>query len=304
MRVRNIVICIALAPLVLGSAQPVRLEPASPWNVDYAANSCRLFRDFGSAATLTKFALESASPGEMDMLIVGKPLRTSASTVAARLLPVGSKTFDGMVVKAAGTGDPAVLWSNIPMLPDATLAEIEREREQRRRNPGVRPPPMPVAVQAARRAQQQQFANAVTALEIQISRRSTVVLEMESFGKAMAAFNKCSRDSLKDWGVDPDLDDKIVRPPWAINPTRWLGSDDYPADMVKNGKQSDVTLRLLVDAAGKVTKCTSLSHFEDEEFNRISCARVSQRARFEPAELADGTKVPSYYTFRIKFRIG
>jgi protein TonB len=74
--------------------------------------------------------------------------------------------------------------------------------------------------------------------------------------------------------------------------------------MVKNGKQSDVTLRLLVDAAGKVTKCTSLSHFEDEEFNRISCARVSQRARFEPAELADGTKVPSYYTFRIKFRIG
>jgi hypothetical protein len=28
-----------------------------------------------------------------------------------------------------------------------------------------------------------------------------------------------------------------------------------------------------------------------------------KRARFEPAELADGTKVPSYYVNRVKFRM-
>jgi hypothetical protein len=29
-----------------------------------------------------------------------------------------------------------------------------------------------------------------------------------------------------------------------------------------------------------------------------------KRARFEPAELADGTKVPSYYIRRVIFRMG
>ena len=68
-------------------------------------------------------------------------------------------------------------------------------------------------------------------------------------------------------------------------------------------KESDVSIRLLVDATGKVTKCTSLSHFNEIEFNRITCDLVTKRARFAPAELADGTKVASYFTRRIVFRI-
>lgn len=119
----------------------------------------------------------------------------------------------------------------------------------------------------------------------------------------MKAFEQCSRDSLKDWGVDPDVDDQIVRPVWAANPASWLFASDYPIDMLKRGEESQVAVRLLVDAAGKITKCTSLSHFDEPEFNRITCDRIMSRARLEPAELADGTKVPSYYTQRVVFQI-
>jgi protein TonB len=73
--------------------------------------------------------------------------------------------------------------------------------------------------------------------------------------------------------------------------------------MLKSGEQSDVKVRLLVDASGRVTKCTSLSHFKAPEFNQVVCANFTKRARFEPAELADGTKVPSYYATQIHWRI-
>ena len=56
-------------------------------------------------------------------------------------------------------------------------------------------------------------------------------------------------------------------------------------------------------AAGKVTSCTSLSHFDSPEFNKVACAKLVARPRFEPAELADGTRVASYYTINIVFRI-
>jgi TonB family protein len=303
MRFKSMLVCAGMAPLLLAATEPLRLQPAGPWDVDYAENSCRLLRTFGDGKTLVKFGLESAAPGEMDMLVAGKPLQTSAEEVGARFLPVGTKTFDGMVVKTVGSGDPAIIWSNVPMLPEQTLARLKKEGEEHRRNPGVRPPPTSLAEQADRLAQRQQFATTITELEIQTTHQRSVTLETGSLGAAIAAFDKCSRDSLKDWGVDPALEDRIVRPVWGANPQNWLSSADYPNNMLMNGKESDVTLRLLVDATGQITKCTSLSHFADEEFNRISCSKVTQRARFEPAELEDGTKVPSYYTFRIHFRI-
>ena len=52
-----------------------------------------------------------------------------------------------------------------------------------------------------------------------------------------------------------------------------------------------------------MTSCTSLSHFDAPEFNKVVCDKFKARARCEPAELADGTKVPSYYTAHIVFRI-
>jgi protein TonB len=73
--------------------------------------------------------------------------------------------------------------------------------------------------------------------------------------------------------------------------------------MLVLSRESVVKVRVLVDATGHVTKCTSLSHFNAPEFNKITCEKFSARARFEPAELADGTKVPSYYVNKVHFRI-
>jgi hypothetical protein len=130
-----------------------------------------------------------------------------------------------------------------------------------------------------------------------------VILETGSLGQAIKMFDKCSRDSLRDWGVDPDMEDKIVRPVWAPDPGKWFSSTDYPTDMVARGEESVVKVRLLVDASGKPTKCTSLSHFKEPSFNDVVCDKFMKRAHFAPAELADGTKVPSFYTNIIVFQM-
>ena len=73
--------------------------------------------------------------------------------------------------------------------------------------------------------------------------------------------------------------------------------------MLAMRQESVVKVRVLVDATGHVTKCTTVSHFNEPEFGKITCAKFTARARFEPAELADGTKVPSYYVNNIIWRI-
>jgi hypothetical protein len=160
-----------------------------------------------------------------------------------------------------------------------------------------------VAEKATLKAYRQDFAAKANEIEIDVSRSRPVILETGSLGEAITLFDKCSRDSLRDWGVDPDVEDKIVRPVWAPKLSSWFSSSDYPSEMFMQGIQSEVKFRLLVDASGRVTKCTSLTHFSQPEFAKVVCDGIMRRASFEPAELADGTKVPSYYVNRVIFKI-
>ena len=304
MRIQSIVAVIAASPLILGAAEPIHIPPSSPWVVDYADESCRLIRTFGEGKTETSLILESSAPGEMDMLAVGKPLRTYLTAVPARFVPVGGKTFEGRVAESATNHDPAILWSStIRMLPDAVYDSYEEEFGNPRYDPAVRPPPLNLAKRQTYAEQRIQFAAGITGLEVQTRPGRSVILDTGSLGKALEIFDKCGDDSMRDWGVDTTIEDRIVRPVWPLNPGKWLFAEDYPAAMVDQGKESEVTVRLLIDATGVVTKCTSLSHFAEEEFNRISCEAIRKRARFAPAELPDGTKVPSFTTRRVNFRI-
>jgi TonB family protein len=302
-RVPAFIVAVATMSSMANTAvSPVRLGPSTPWVLDYAENSCRLSRAFGDHQSHTVLLFESTAPGEMSLVAVGKPLATFLTAVPAKFAPVQSKPITGSPERTTD-GEPGVLWSGLTLLPDALLERVAKSAEQRKARPGVRPPPIDVGERDAERAARQAFASSSNELEIDVRRGRPVILETGPLGEPIKMFDECSRESLRDWGVDPDLNDKIVRPVWAPDPSRWFSSADYPEAMVVRLRESEVRVRLLVDAAGRVTKCTSLSHFDEPEFNRITCDKFVKRARFEPAELADGTKVPSYYVIKVNFRI-
>ena len=303
MRFRSAIFCLALAPLLIGASEPIRLQPTSKWVLDRPENSCRLSRSFGDGKDKTVVVFEGVGPGEMDMLVVGKPLDSWRVGVPAKFLPIQNKSFNGEAATSAKSGDPALLWSHVPMLLDSTLQRLSERARAERPQPGVRPRPVDLAEQAALRAEREQFAAAANAIEIDVRREKPVLLETGSLGEPVKMFDQCLRDSLRAWGADPDLEDKIARRPWPMDRAHWLTADDYPPEMASTHNESEVSFRLLVDAAGNVSKCTSLSHFRHKEFDAVVCAKLTQRAKFAPAELADGTKVPSYYVNRVVFQL-
>jgi hypothetical protein len=303
MRANSIVAILATMPLLAAaSPQPVRLQPSSAWVLDYGENSCRLSRAFGKDADKTILEFESTAPGQLSIIAVGRPLETGREEVPAKFLPVQDDTFKGEP-KVTVTEKPVVLWSGVDLLPTDFIERDKYKEQQRKAHPDVRPPAIDLKERDAERAARQAFASAAMELEIDTRRSRPVILETGSLGAAIKMFDKCSQDSLRDWGVDPDLEDKIVRRAWAPDVSGWFSPADYPSPMQAQGKESEVRVRLLVDATGKISKCTSLSHYDEPDFNRVVCDKFMRRGKFQPAELADGTKVPSYYINRVVFML-
>jgi hypothetical protein len=303
MRFRSVIATLALAPLLLGASAPIRLQPSSRWVLDHPENSCRLARSFGEGKDRTVVVFEGVGQGEMDMLVVGKPVESWRVKVPAKFLPIQRRGFNGNAATSAKSGNPALLWPHVPMLLDSTIERLAKRAFEERPKPGVRPRPVDLAEEAALRAEREQFAAAANELEIDVRSEKPLILETGSLAEPAKMFDQCNRDSLRASGVDPDLEDKIVLPPWPIDRLHWMSADDYPPSMWSTHNESEVSFRLLVDRAGNVTKCTSLSHFRHKEFDEVVCAKLTQRAKFAPAELADGTKVPSYYVNRVIFQM-
>lgn len=294
--------------MLLAASEPVRLQPSSPWVLNYAPDSCQLVRTFGEGNRKTVLQFESEAPRSMDLLVIGRGLELHdfGDVVWGRFVPVAGKPFEGRAAKSADNGSPAVLWSHIRMLPQEFAEKLDKaEREGTAKfkitlGP-MRPPAIDLAERSAEDAARHDFASKVTGL--QIGDRRSVVLETGSLAEPMKVFEQCGRDSLRDWGVDPAVEAKIAKPVWAANPGAWFSASDYPPGEVRAGQESEVKVRLLVDATGRPTRCTSLTHFKDKAFNQVVCDKFMKRAHFEPAELADGTKVASYYLNRVVFRI-
>lgn len=293
---------LAAAMSLLGSAvsatpkETVRLAPLSPWNLHYGDNSCRLGRVFGSAAKPTTLVLERISPGgSMSLLVFGGDLKAREGEEATvQFLPVAGLSFEGGgVARTAKSKEPAVLWSHVEF-----LVEHRKTPEERRQEYGVAVDAL--AEPAAIRAEEDANAKQISGFAIREPGGRTVILETGSLGRANAMMRDCARQQLISWGVDPAVQEKIVKPARTKNLPGLFSSNDYPPGAVASGEQSIVQARLNIDADGHVSRCTSLTYFQAPGFAEVVCKRLSA-ARYTPAELADGTKVPTYDLATIKF---
>ena len=285
--------------MLIAAAQPIRLQPSSKWVVDYAENSCRLARSFGEGKDSVLLNLESEA-GMADMFVMGNPVSSTSDEVSGRFLPVQKKPMKGE--SAQSPNGPVVLWHYVSLLPDDLAEKYEKRERAPAYRLGVRPPPIDLAEKAEIKAKRLEFAAKATELEVDAHRH--IILETGPLGDAIKAFDDCIKYSLRDWGVDSDVDDKIVRRAWLSNFQDVFTPSLYPPGMAVRGEQSDVKFRILIDATGKVTKCTALSHFKEKSFEQVVCDTFMKRAHFQPAELADGTKVASYWANRVIFRMG
>ena len=288
---------VALAFASAASArEPLVLAPVKPWNLHYSDHSCQLFRSFGDAANPTNMVLESLGPDSgMTMMVFGGALtsKSTQGTGKVSFLPDTGRSFDRGKISATTKGkQTAIYWSGVSLLPgskEEPKEVIDRARQRAR--------------QIADREVEKRTAASVTAVQVTESRERVVVLQTGSLGKVMEMVRQCNREQMAGWGLDPAVQDKIVLGAKATRNLASLFSDkDYPTEAIRSGDMSVVAARLIVGADGKVARCTPLTPFSGDGFKEVVCARLSN-AVFEPAELADGTKVPSFTITRIDFRI-
>lgn len=271
MRVRSILLCLAAFPLLIGAAEPIQLQPSSQWDLDYGENSCRLIRLMGEGKQQTKLVFESVGPGDLTMLVIGRPLYSPKYEpgVTAKFVPAESNDYKGTAAVGAGGNEAAAFWSNLGYT--NTVGEDLMARSN--------------------------------AIQVNVEGGHPVVLATGDLGPAMQALDKCEQDEITDFGVDPAIQAKITRPASAPNLGEWLKTETVFSGSQQEERISEASFRLLVDAAGHVRKCESVSRFNVPEFDFALCTALQKGAPVQPAQLADGTNVPSYVVEHIDFQL-
>lgn len=297
----RLIAALALAGSVVYPAnaarEPIQLAPSSQWEINYAADSCRLARQFGTGDWTTLLILDRFEPDDyFRVTMVGKRLKRRGESGDAKLQfgpTEAEQKIDFLVGETANR--PSLVFSQAMRI--TPLTDSEKEKLEAQYNPDVRQrfelPPIAPEREAA-----------IMFLSLQLSGMPKVVLDTGSLGAPMNAFRKCMDELLSHWGIDvarhASLSKKLMP---AEAPANWLRSSDYPMDLLRKGAQGLVHFRLSVDSEGKPTDCHIQRSTRPEGFDTAVCAALKRRARFEPALDKDGKPLASYYVNSVRFEI-
>lgn len=104
-------------------------------------------------------------------------------------------------------------------------------------------------------------------------------------------------ESIFLFDVDWRFDKKPTDPLPKGNPGYWTTSNDYPKSALKERREGTVSYNLSVNVKGKVDNCVVIASSGHADFDEVTCAAVTRRARFFPATDRMGSYVPgSFYS--------
>lgn len=276
------------------------IEPSSPWNLNYADDSCRLSRMFGTGEQRIALYLERYRPSDTFMLVTaGSPLESRArNKVKFRFGPIEGgdwREYDAEVGNL-GEFEPAVIMST------TSLVAPENGREQSSFRTDF-DPEADAEEDLIRRITPETEA-AIEWLDLHHGKAKPVRLRLGSMAEPMAGLRQCTDELLTHWGIDVAAHKMLTRPVVpASNPGKWLSSADYPTKLLRKGQQGIVKFRLSVDADGKATQCHIQKSTRPQEFDDAVCSALMRRAEFEPALGQDGKPLASYWHSTVRFQI-
>jgi periplasmic protein TonB len=87
------------------------------------------------------------------------------------------------------------------------------------------------------------------------------------------------------------------------DPAAWVTPNDYPANDLRKGNQGTTRFRVIVGSNGRVQSCEITGTSGFASLDKVTCDRVTRRARFEAATDGTGTKVVGSYANAVVWRI-
>ena len=272
-------VCTPPAVMARPDAPPEMLAPTSPWNMDYAAESCRLIRAFGPAGSSAMIKLEKFSlTDQPSLMVVGKRFTSDSPNPKVRV-GFGAAPVVERSALSGSMGDahtPMFIVLSVDLVP--------------------RPPEVSVILPDPEAERQ---VNSVT---IQRVGGKAVVLQLGPMDKPMEAMRTCIDSLVKSWGLDPAVQRNLARQPKPLtSPGSWVTDNDYPRVAIEGGENGLVHFRLMIDDSGKPDQCIIQSKTKPDDFAPTVCAAIMRRARFQPALDNQGRPVASYFASSVRF---
>ena len=299
MRLKRIGPALALCGLLSAPAEArgVRhLQPTSQWVVEYAADTCRLAREFGEGNQRVTIFFEQFVPGDIfHLTFVGRAFGGAQPVKAAiRFGPNEKLDPDNRVTLATVGSAPAILLGGFQRLAPITEAEFAAARAAAKNDLHYEYAPIGTARERA-----------ATWLELGKVLPFDIVLATGPMDRPLAALRQCSWDTVKSWGLSIEEQKTLTRHVQPLTPGQtWFKQSDYPAAMLKEGYEGNVNFRVIVDADGKPVSCHVQSSTRPQAFDDIVCRQVMKNAKFRPALDANGKPIKSYYRQSVLFRLG
>lgn len=277
---------------VAAREKAVKLEPISPWNIDYAESRCRLARVFGTEEEMHPVFFEQASPATSFTLTVGgqelRPFHRAAPIELGMENDEPMQRLERVAKAELGQFGPALIiqGKRINDRPDApdddNVANSNRTQVS---------------------LHQIDLGEAASIDRLVLMRGKRVLsFETGNMKAPFEALNQCSRTLLQTWGVDPEQHERYT-------PIKWTNrkaiarriSSSYPSTALRKGESGIFRLRVIVEPDGTMSECHLNSATLVDSLQSPAC-REMKNAVFQPALDKDGKPMRSYYLTRIIYQ--
>ncbi|MEM6828791.1 MAG: energy transducer TonB [Pseudomonadota bacterium] len=273
----------------LATKQVIKLEPISPWTLDYGEGRCRLARVFGSVNDRHLLFFDQAVPDDSMSITVAGSQTQGFSRPGRVYLGFEPETvlerLDRMGVGDVPSFGPAIILAAF---------NIEPSEEER----ASAPSPEHIAAGIDPRAMA--GSDRVTFM----SGKRVLSLETGNMKEPIEALNTCTDDLLKDWGLDP-AKHKSYRPVVFRNLrgiTKTIQAN-YPRAALLKGQSGIVWMRVTVEADGTASDCRLEKTTQADSLESPACKTVMRSGRFDPAVDKDGNPIRSFYATSITYSL-
>lgn len=145
----------------------------------------------------------------------------------------------------------------------------------------------------------------ITGLAITRAFRENFVLETGPMHEPMAVMRDCLDKLLGYWGIDVEAHRSLLRQVRPVEIERWSRElvERYPSNLLQDGEQAVVRIRMNISEVGRPTACTVQLSMSNSQFEELACALLLRHARFEPALDGNGDPIASYWVTQVTYQI-
>ena len=115
--------------------------------------------------------------------------------------------------------------------------------------------------------------------------------------------DQCSQALLAHWGLTPEAQAALVSFPKPKGSRPILLASDYPKMAIDRLAIGVVEVVLNVDSSGKAVGCRMVRSSGHPDLDAVTCKRLQQRAKFDPAINRQGQAVTSVYYMPVHWSI-